>query len=52
MNQAEDAMEAQNYEQALANIDSVLAQDSANVDAYLMRASLPVLEPTSGASTW
>jgi len=37
---AEDAMEQQNYDRALANIDSALAQDSANVDAYLMRAQI------------
>lgn len=37
---AEDAMEQQNYERALANIDTALAQDSANVDAYLMRAQI------------
>lgn len=40
MNKAEDAMEQQNYEQALANVDSALTQDSANVDAYLMRAQV------------
>jgi len=33
-------MEEQNYDRALANIDSALAQDSANVDAYLMRAQI------------
>lgn len=37
---AEDAMEQQNYDRALANIDSALAQDSANVDAYMMRAQI------------
>jgi len=37
---AEDAMEEQNYDRALANIDSALAQDSANVDAYMMRAQI------------
>ncbi|MFB6248661.1 MAG: tetratricopeptide repeat protein [Salinibacter sp.] len=40
MSTAEDAMEQQNYDRALANIDSALAQDSANVDAYLMRAQI------------
>ena len=33
-------MEQQNYDRALANIDSALTQDSANVDAYLMRAQI------------
>lgn len=40
ISQAEDAMEQQNYERALANIDTALAQDSANVDAHLMRAQI------------
>jgi tetratricopeptide (TPR) repeat protein len=40
MSTAEDAMEQQNYDRALANIDSALTQDSANVDAYLMRAQI------------
>lgn len=40
MGTAEDAMEQQNYDRALANIDSALVQDSANVDAYLMRAQI------------
>jgi tetratricopeptide (TPR) repeat protein len=40
MSEAENAMEEQNYEQALANVDSALAQDSANADAYLMRAQI------------
>jgi len=33
-------MEQQNYDRALANIDSALAQDSANVEAYMMRAQI------------
>lgn len=40
INSAEDAMEQQEYDRALANIDSALAQDSANVDAYTMRAQI------------
>ena len=40
LGKAEDAMKQQNYEQALANIDSALAVDSANVDAYKMRAQI------------
>lgn len=38
MNAAEDAMEQQDYERALANVDSALTQDSANVEAYMMKA--------------
>jgi tetratricopeptide (TPR) repeat protein len=40
LSKAEDAMQRQNYEQALANIDSALAQDSASVEAYKMRAQI------------
>ena len=40
MSKAEDAMEEQNYDQALTSVDSALVQDSANVDAYLMRAQV------------
>ncbi len=40
MNTAEDAMEQQDYERALANVDSAIAQDSANVDAYKMKARI------------
>ncbi len=40
LNRAEDAMETQDYDQALTSIDSALVQDSANVDAYLMRAQV------------
>ena len=40
MSTAESAMEEENYERALANIDSALAQDSANVSAYQMRAQV------------
>ena len=40
MSEAEDAMEQQNYEQALTSVDSALVQDSANTDAYLMRAQI------------
>ena len=40
MSNAESAMEQENYERALANVDSALAQDSANVAAYQMRAQI------------
>jgi tetratricopeptide (TPR) repeat protein len=40
MSAAEGAMEQQNYDRALANVDSALTQDSANVDAYLMKARI------------
>ena len=40
MSTAESAMEQGNYERALANIDSALVQDSANVSAYQMRAQV------------
>jgi tetratricopeptide (TPR) repeat protein len=40
MSAAESAMEQQNYNRALSNVDSALTQDSANVDAYLMRARI------------
>lgn len=40
MSDAENAMEQQNYDRALARIDSALATDSANVDAYMMRAQV------------
>jgi tetratricopeptide (TPR) repeat protein len=40
MSTAEDAMEQNNYDRALANVDSALVQDSANVDAYLMKAQV------------
>lgn len=38
LNEAEDALDAQEYDRALARIDSALVQDSANVDAFLLRA--------------
>lgn len=37
---AETAMEQQDYERALANVDSAITQDSANVDAYMMKANI------------
>jgi len=40
LNKAEDAMERQNFEQALASVDSALAKDSANVQAYRMQAQV------------
>lgn len=38
LNEAEDALGNQEFDRALARIDSALAQDSANVDAFLLRA--------------
>ncbi|WP_233993489.1 tetratricopeptide repeat protein [Salinibacter altiplanensis] len=38
MSAAEDAMEQERYERALANVDSAIAQDSANAEAYTMKA--------------
>jgi tetratricopeptide (TPR) repeat protein len=40
MSKAEDAMEDERYEDALASVDSALVVDSANADAYLMKADL------------
>jgi len=40
MSKAEDELQQQRYEQALASIDSALAQDSANAGAYLMKAKV------------
>lgn len=40
MSAAETAMEQENYERALANVDSALTQDSANTDAYMMKANI------------
>lgn len=40
MSEAETAMEEQDYERALANVDTALTQDSANVDAYMMKANI------------
>ncbi len=40
MSEAENAMEQQDYERALTNIDSALIADSANVDARLMKAQV------------
>lgn len=40
LSKAESAMKQDNYDQALANIDSALATDSANVEAYKMRAQI------------
>ncbi len=37
---AEDALEDQNYEQALASVDQALQADSANADAYMLRARI------------
>jgi tetratricopeptide (TPR) repeat protein len=40
MSAAEDAMEQERYERALANVDSAIAQDSANAQAYAMKARI------------
>jgi tetratricopeptide (TPR) repeat protein len=40
MSAAESAMEQENYERALANVDSAITQDSANAAAYTMRARI------------
>ncbi|PSQ76023.1 MAG: hypothetical protein BRD35_07370 [Bacteroidetes bacterium QH_7_62_13] len=41
LSQAESAMQSQNYEQALADLDTAIAQDSsARVEAYKMRADI------------
>jgi len=40
MDAAESAMEQSDYDRALANVDSVLMQDSANVDALMMKARI------------
>jgi tetratricopeptide (TPR) repeat protein len=40
MSAAESAMEQENYQRALANVDTALTQDSANVDAYMMKARI------------
>lgn len=40
MSEAESAMEQQNYQRALANVDTALTKDSANVDAYMMKARI------------
>ena len=40
LSKAEDAIKQNNYDQALASIDSALATDSANVEAYKMRAQV------------
>lgn len=40
MSAAETAMEQQNYERALASVDSAIIQDSANVAAYMMKANI------------
>jgi len=40
MGAAEDAMEQENYERALANVDSAITQDSANAEAYAMKARI------------
>lgn len=37
---AEDAMEGQDYERALANIDTALMEDSADVEAYQLKAQI------------
>ncbi len=37
---AEDALEVGNYEQALAAVDQAIAQDSANAEAYLLKATI------------
>jgi tetratricopeptide (TPR) repeat protein len=40
LSKAEDALGQENYDQALANIDSALTKDSADVEAYKMRAQI------------
>lgn len=40
MSAAESAMEQENYQRALANVDTALTRDSANVDAYMMKARI------------
>lgn len=40
MSEAENALEQQNYDQALTSVDSALVQDSANVDAYMLKADI------------
>ncbi|MFB6231772.1 MAG: tetratricopeptide repeat protein [Salinibacter sp.] len=40
MSEAESAMKKQEYKRALANVDSALAKDSANVKAHMMRARI------------
>jgi tetratricopeptide (TPR) repeat protein len=40
MSAAEDAMEQERYERALANVDSAIARDSANAQAYAMKARI------------
>jgi tetratricopeptide (TPR) repeat protein len=40
MGQAEDAMEQRDVETALANVERALDRDSANTDAYLLKAKL------------
>lgn len=40
MSAAESAMEQGRYDRALANVDSAITQDSANVDAYMMKARI------------
>lgn len=37
---AEDALEAQNYDQALSSINTAIDQDSANADAYMLKARI------------
>jgi tetratricopeptide (TPR) repeat protein len=40
MGKAEDAMKQERFDQALAQVDSALAQDSTNVNAYLLKADI------------
>ena len=40
MSAAESAMEQENYDRALANVDSAIARDSANAEAYAMKARI------------
>lgn len=40
MSAAESAVEQENYERALANVDTAITQDSANVEAYMMKARI------------
>lgn len=37
---AEDALEEQNYERALSSVETALEEDSANVDAYMLKAQI------------
>jgi len=40
LSSAEDAMEQNNYDQALSSVNDAIDQDSANVEAYMMKARI------------